>query len=324
MNRAAGIVQGGMSQVQSLAQQATFAVDDFFAAFSTGGVSSGIRGAANNLTLIASQIGGIKVQLLAIAGLSAAQLIARQFEKTADSIDRADKSLGEFQARLQRRSAIPGQQRSATENIRDIMGERSVGGAFRSREEGRLRLLDLQTQLRAEEKRIGDLQQVQSSVVTEEAATAVRDEIAERKKVVIEIKREIREQKTLNEAITRQLQLLQERYGDRFGGTGGSGLGGGLSRRAAARAGIADIDEEIAALQNNLRPSLSMADMFRMMPGLNARGSVGAISAINAAQIGPQNARDSGVELQRQSLQQLRRIRELEEKKKGLLEVVGL
>jgi len=67
-------VNRSMKAAQGIAQNAVFAVDDFVAAFQTGGFAGGLRGAANNLTYIASQIGTIKTQLLAIAGIASVQL----------------------------------------------------------------------------------------------------------------------------------------------------------------------------------------------------------------------------------------------------------
>jgi hypothetical protein len=325
MNQAAATVQRGMGNIQSVAQAATFAVDDFFAAFATGGVSGGLRGAGNNLTQIASMLGGIKVQLAVIAGLAVGQLLIKQFEGTTKSIDKADKALAEFQERLKRGSAVAGSEAKARQTLREIAGGQSLPDMFRQRNEGRTSLADLQSQLAAETKRLADLDQLRASVIGDEATKAVVDEIAERKKAVREIRDEIREQERLNEAIEKRLRLLQGRRMDEFYGSGAfGGSGGSVLGRARAGADIAAIDKEIAALRDSMRPSLSLADMFRMMPGANAMGSAGAISAINAARIGPQNARDSGPALTRETNRILSRIEDLERKKTGIVEAFAL
>src|SRR5688572_15683212 len=81
MNQASATVKRSMGGMQSIAQSATFAVDDFFAAFATGGVAGGLRGAGNNLTMIAAQLGSIKAQFVIIAALAVGQLLAKQFGK---------------------------------------------------------------------------------------------------------------------------------------------------------------------------------------------------------------------------------------------------
>jgi hypothetical protein len=73
-----------------------------------------------------------------------------------------------------------------------------------------------------------------------------------------------------------------------------------------------------------MMPSLSMGNVFGMLPNAQSMGSSGAISAINAAQIGPQNARDAGPALQRETNRILSRIEQLEKDKKNLVEVIGL
>ena len=322
MNQASAIVQRGMGNVQTVAQQATFAVDDFFASFSTGGLAGGLRGAGNNLTMIAASLGGIKTQLLVIAGLSVAQLLAKEWDKTGESIDKASKSLNEFQERLKRGSAVPSQRRSLNQQLRDISGETSLPEAFRRRESGRTELADLRQQLAEESKLIGDRQQLLASVIGDEATKAVQDEISERQKAVRTLRDEIREQERLNAAAEKQVRILQQRR-QQFPGGGAGGLGGGLAPRAAAGAAVAEIDQQIAELRDSLRPSVSLADMFSRMPGANALGSSGAISAINAASIGPSNAMNAGPALQRETNRILGRIEALERQKKSV-EAVAL
>lgn len=337
MNRAAGIVQGGMSRVQSVAQAATYAVDDFFAAFSTGGVAGGLRGAGNNLTQIASLLGGIKVQLVVIAGLAAAQFLVKAFsgaEAGAKKLEEQINRVAEAQKRLRdlRESGISA--------VQDTFWE----GAGQTRGEASRRLNEIRRNLSVSSDRMARLQADRDATASryipgtaegnEEVAShfrKIRDEelkdldsrIASESEVLnilqqqelaqTEVVRQAKEAEKAAKAASAQRQLLidQQKLNQPF-----------INRqeRADMASELFRIDEEL----EKSRPRMSMADMFKLLPSANTMGSVGAISAISAAQIGPQNARDSGPALQRQSLQELRRIRELEERKKGLLEVVGL
>lgn len=325
MRQAAATVSGGMSRVQQVSQAATFAVDDFFAAFSTGGVAGGLRGAGNNLTQIASMLGGIKTQLAVIGVLAVGQFIAKQWDSAAKSVEHTSRELTKLQDVMKRNSALATSGASSQRSLlRDIAGETSVSGIQDRRRAGMTALADLQADLENESSRIANLRQLKASVIGDDATKAVQDELDERQKNANKIRDEIRAQKELNKAMDERLQTL--RRGQRQGPVAPPALGLNLTAKERERFSrqIADIDSDAARLRESMRPSLSMADMFRLLPGANAMGSSGAIGAINAAIAGSQNARDAGPALMRSMDGTLKRIEDLEKKKKGLVEVIGL
>jgi len=96
-------VNGSMKAAQGIAQNAVFAIDDFVTSFETGGIAGGLRGAGNNLTFIASQMGRIegglkgvipalidmKGQLALIGAIASIQILVSQFQKLEkEALDR--------------------------------------------------------------------------------------------------------------------------------------------------------------------------------------------------------------------------------------------
>lgn len=342
MNQAAAIVQSGMGMVHDAAQQATFAVDDFLQQWSaTGSVAQGLRGAGNNLTMLAASLGSIKAQLAVIGVISAAQLLGRYWEKQKSDIDAATAALELYREELTRVSGRIGRNAEFRSQVSELKGMRTVAEALERRGSGResiqslslqrgenqRRIEELQKELadekinRENDRQLGGLNAEEPQELFDARIKAIAEEIAEREKVGRQLQDEIDDQRRLNMEVDKHLKRLQELRQERIriGGAGGR-LGGRLGAVAAA----GDIDKEIAELRDSLRPSMSLADMFRLLPSANTMGSVGAISTISAAMIGPKNARDAGPALQKETNRILQRIEELEKKKKGLLEVVGL
>ena len=334
-----------MGQVQNAAQQATFAVDDFFQQWSaTGSSAMGLRGAGNNLTMLAASLGGIKTQLAVIAGISIGQLLLRQFEKGSDGAQALNEELS-------RMSQFFKHMTSLTSIRRETVALQGSAAEFRNRpapsradvqaERDRLNAEIKRANSDAENRRFEGAQLRGDAIRQARYAIAagngkIDPEIAKRLKGQLSDASQKMSEAQMLENQAKNLQFQQEQLNQReqelqkswfrdeqaAGDAGFKGFGAFITNadREVTRQALEDVTDEL----NSRRAKFSMADMFRMMPSLNTMGSAGAISAINAAQIGPQNARDSGPALQRQQLSELKRIRELEEKKKGLLEVVGL
>lgn len=289
MNQASGIVSRGMGNVQTIAQQATFAVDDFFAAFSTGGVAGGLRGAGNNLTAIAASLGSIKAQLLIIAGLAVGQLLAKAFsggkkdaEGLSKEIDRVADSMN--RVREAREAAI-----GARDDI--FWGGRGQNSADASK-----RLNEIRRELQSSS---GVLERLQAD--RQEVANRFIPGTPEGNQEVMAHFRAIRDQelKALDEKIAKESEALEilksqelaqtavarrareavapGRPGDRFG----------FFKNGPAAAGIK------ADLRLEQLKSLDPASLFGKLPGAHAFGSSGAISTINQAAIGPRNVQDA-------------------------------
>lgn len=341
MNHASATVKRGFGGVQSIAQQATFAVDDFFAAFATGGVAGGIRGATNNLTMIAASIGGIKTQLAVIAGLAIAQLFAKQWDKAADATSGATDELRDYGNELKRVSGLIARNQTLRQSMREIGGIDKVSDAFRQQNEGRTSLADLQAQLGENDQRILELSKkvstsrdallVNSRLATDfdnaaarlvapevfqeidaarERQKLVKEELAARKDMRQSLLDEITDQQKLNAETERRVKVLNSRLP----------FPGGAANRAG---GMLGLDAQLAELRAKLLPSMSVAEMFTRFPGANQMGSGGAVSAINAAQFGPQNMQNSGLALDRERNRLLAEIARLERQKQGL-EVVPI
>lgn len=333
MGNAAGIVQRGMGNVQTIAQQATFAVDDFFAAFSTGGVAGGIRGATNNLTMIASSIGGIKTQLVAIAALSAAQFAVKWWDDAERKrVEASTKAIDEWRNSIQAaRDAIAASGNSGAQ-LRAI--GRSTDLASLEQQRG-----DLSAQGQVSFQQGADLLALRNRLDTErqnlrftsgrtaeqnKRLEAIDQEIASTDKLMESLGREDSERIKLVRGIEAQIKAIKEAETARQRVVDSQFEFKPLFNRGEIREEIREIDAQLAQLRQEQLPSLSMASVFRMLPEANMMGSSGAVSAINAAMTGPQNARDSGPALQRETNAILKRIEDLEKKKKGLVEVIGL
>lgn len=327
-------VANGIGNVSMVAQQGVFAVDDFFAAFATGGVAGGLRGATNNLTMIAASLGGIKAQLLLIAALSVGQLIAKQFDHARNSINEAEQASRKFQEALERTAGGPARGSSMRGKLSDISRESSLAEGLASQRGGRESLTAMQNQLTAERQVLANLRQVAASVVGDGEVEATRERIAQTEEAARNLSDEIREQQRLNEAMDARVQILQREAAVRqsvallVGAAGLSGplgaTGGGVDLNALRKKNDEEralIDEELFNLKH--KNAMSLSGAFSRFGSANQMGSIGAVSAINTAQYGAGNIRDAGVKVQQDQLRELKRIRELEEKKKAL-EVVPL
>ena len=78
---------------QMVGMQAAFAVDDFIAGFQTGGITGGLRGAANNISMIGMQLGGLKGLVIGVGVAAAASLVATLWKSWADGAESAAQSV---------------------------------------------------------------------------------------------------------------------------------------------------------------------------------------------------------------------------------------
>lgn len=134
---------GAVTKTQFALQQGVYAVDDFFAGFSTGGFQGGIRGATNNLTLMAGTLGTVRTQLLAVAGLAAVQI----FPKIAERVGFANGNVTDFRDRLSGIGSQVGNLRSQFEINDQARTIPQRVGEIKSLEQGESRILELQNQI---------------------------------------------------------------------------------------------------------------------------------------------------------------------------------
>ena len=336
---AVGRFTASAGQMNMAVSQLAFAADDVVQVYGQSGVAGALRAASNNISMMAASLFGVKGLMIAVAASAATQL-ALSFNKARDEAAEATAATAAFREELEAVSRTVPRNAAVRPQLREIAGLSKVGDAFREQNRGRNALQDMLSERRDAEAVLKDLRaklaaerawlddprrhmglnESEPNEIIEARIKSIADEIAEREKALRTLQEEIVDQKRLNVAVGEQVRLLQQR---RIAAPD-TGAAAGIGRRLGVMAEAQGLDAEIKALQEDMRASMSVSEMFSRFPGINAFGSSGAISAINVAQFGPQNARDAGVMVQRQSLQELRRIRELEEKKKGLLEVVGL
>lgn len=334
---AVGRFTASAGQMNMAVSQLAFAADDVVQVYGQSGVAGALNAASNNISMMAASLFGVKGLMIAVAASAATQLVMA-FSKTKDQVQKTSEAIDELRTNLDKLDASQRRQRERQEagrtpadNIRQKAGEAAVRIAelqrqFDERIEG-LRTMGvgrLEDAFRKE-----DVINQWTMKPTGEKVFRFSDEIRKQATEAQELAKDIANltkqieiwntrQRESTELSREARRIAQQRDAGRFQPFITSEM------RSIMAGQLLDIDEELAAIRERQLPSFSLQELFSRFPGVNTFGSSGAISAINAAQFGPQNARDAGVMVQRQSLQELRRIRELEEKKKGLLEVVGL
>lgn len=289
----------GFSQTQQVAQQAVFAVDDFVAAFSTGGVAGGLRGAANNLTLIASLLGGIKVQLLVIAGLAGAQLLASYFSRAGKEAEKATDKIKE----------AANEQLRQLEYAEEISRIQAAGGRGTFRNEGTSeqafgragdaneRRKALQEEIRLAEAARREYKLANPTgidLLTREERNADRkeeiqktidlfDERIRKKKEELRLtKEEIKVQNILG----RELKAQEE--ANRLANTAPGTPGGLFGFGADSVTGVGGLLRKAKGLSR-----FDPLSTFGLLPSANVFGSVGAVSSINSAIGGSNNVEDA-------------------------------
>lgn len=96
--KAHGAVATSAGKSQMAMQNLIYAVDDASVSFTTGGFSGAIRGASNNLTTIAAQLGGLKTQIAAVGVLAVVQIGMKLY----DNFDKAKKPVEDLTERMDR------------------------------------------------------------------------------------------------------------------------------------------------------------------------------------------------------------------------------
>lgn len=98
-------IASGTGRTQAAIQQLVFAIDDASISFSNGGLSGAIRGASNNLTMMAALLGGPWALAAAVAVSAAVQLYLA-FNKTSDSAEKAGDAASKMSDQLSRQNSI--------------------------------------------------------------------------------------------------------------------------------------------------------------------------------------------------------------------------
>jgi hypothetical protein len=332
MQQASSAVRGfsaSAGNMQMAMQQAVFAVDDAASSFGTGGIAGSIRGAANNISMLASSLFGVKGLMVAV-GITAATQLAMSFMKTKDEAETAKKGIDELRNSLdaltrqrERRRGLDAAGSMPLDDVADEISQRRK----------RIDELSQALQVRREQlkKDVGDRDPFGNRHEFDQETLKPRDtgEFLFSEEIRANAT-EIRQlEKDLNSLAAEMMTLedRRRRANNDARRAGAEALDQPFitgEMRSVMAGQMMDIDAEIAQLRESMMPSLSMGNVFGMLPNAQSMGSSGAISAINAAQIGPQNARDAGPALQRETNRILSRIEQLEKDKKNLVEVIGL
>lgn len=333
VNQATAKVGKGFSKTQQISQQLTFAVDDAVTSFGTGGLAGALRGAANNLSMVAMMIGGVKTQLAVIGGIAAFQLIISQFNRmreaagdAKDAVDRYKHSLeimtGRTDTDIGQRSQLReiaglrttaegfNRQRSLDNELNDLIAKR--GKLVATIRDLSRRITDEQEKQQMLEERGGEASGDDLELVTDRIA-AMRESRAERIKELDTIKEEIKQQRELNIAVRDQVELLQQRRLEGFGLLG-IGTAGGLARELRIGGAMIKGGEDIglsggAGIKNNIgilggvgkllrearnrEKQVPPTSFFRRLPGAGQMGTVGAASTLNQAKAGSQNVQSA-------------------------------
>lgn len=98
---------GSMGRLGGATSSVVFAIDDFvtgmnMATTTSQGLAMGLRGAGNNLSMLAMTLGGAKAGLAAIAAIGAGQLIANQFARAKTEVEEFNSGLEDLQETMSR------------------------------------------------------------------------------------------------------------------------------------------------------------------------------------------------------------------------------
>lgn len=312
----------GFNRTQQVAQQAVFAVDDFFAAFSTGGVSGGLRGAGNNLTLIASQLGGIKTQLLAIGVISAGQLLAKYFIDAKDESKTVEDRIGKIRDNLDFLNKSHQSQFAFFEELRDLgprTGINDVRDAERQRRSlhndritQQQNIVETERQIESIRRLRGEAQKTVDSRSWKRllgskipfsgiAPPGFKEEASSAKEYLESTKDSVQELQKRVSAVSQELRLTDQliEQQDKLIAKARALASGGVAPAVPGdRFGLFGGGTFAQNLATKLQTGggLRAFDPFRFfgsLPSANAFGSSGAVSAINQAQIGPKNVQDA-------------------------------
>lgn len=328
--------KAGFGQTQQVAQQAVYAVDDFFAAFATGGFAGGLRGAGNNLTLIASQLGGIKVQLAAVGVLAGAQLLTKFFERSGDAATKAVGQIKDFRQQTEEFNVGVDRQRELS-NIREQSREAPLLSQTQLRERakaGRDEVNELAKQIADSEAKLFNARRLADQLLgpadVKEQARRLRFQQAHPGEIdpalgeeygnqQMEIQKLVQElvhlKKRRDELITQHDKYVQaERAIVALEHPGHLAQPFGLFGNSRNTA-LGDPSQ----LGRNLRRARAASTAFNpfsafgLLPSANQFGSVGAVSSINQSMTGPRNVEDA----------QLRKLESIDRSARDLVRKMG-
>ncbi len=325
-------VGGGLQNVTMLAQQGVFAVDDFMAQWTNQGVAAGLRGAANNLTVMASAMGGLQVQLLAIAGISLAQLGLNAWTRNEkQALDEARESASKFRKEMDDVRASVERVVSMNRERREIAGITERGGLLNRHESNQSAMADLRGReagLQAVLNRISpEMTQLQfkdnRTDADEERLKVLKEEVETTSRLLDQAQAEHRERQAMTTDLQKQLDTIKKLEAADFEQFKDSRrLKMAMeenANRIKRRDELKEVNEDLAALKS--RGAMSTSELWTKFPQALQAGSVGAVSALTTSQYGPQNIQSSMLKELQESNRTQKRIEELE-RKKSQLEIV--
>lgn len=319
----------GFAKTQQVTQNLAYAADDAVQSFGTGGLAGALRGAGNNLTLVAGLLGGVKVQLLAVAAIGIGSFLASQWDRARKATQGARDAVTDYGKSLR---DISKQRISAAMDLRqgrrEIAREDDLDSIKSRQRSGKDRLGDLEAQRNLSDKRLLEIQQLQDKYQTtvnqlesvggvnlaienqlnpaqgrkyDTAVQRLGELQKERDELVAshrEIKDQIESQKQLN-------QLAEDRV------------------KLGRVHELLKINQELADIRQANR-GITADDAFSAFPSAQRFRSAGAVSTINSARFGPQNIQDAGLQVDRQQLETQKRIETLLRNKKIIESLVGI
>lgn len=208
----------GSLKMQGNMTQLAFAVEDASVSFGTGGLAGAIRGASNNLTLIASNMGGAKGAMAAVAIVASVQLIPTLLKMTG-LIEDQQQALANYRKQLEATAErLRSLSSMAVRWVRHLQDMRDVGQADTSREAQGVAdraaddLDEIGAKLQANAKAQWEhTQALEIWVGKEEQYKMIQDEIHKlRLEEISLIGEQARQQDLLNKASERAAELAKE------------------------------------------------------------------------------------------------------------------
>lgn len=284
-----------MARFQAVAQQGVFAIDDFIAGFSTGGIAGGLRGAANNISLMAMMLGTLKTQLVAIGAIAATQLVVSLWQRQEQ--EKIQAMTREVENLIRAMNALT----DANAQALDVQFELADVGKLQSVEDVTSRLEDqarsiakTRLQISEEFQNIESLQgqadvafkqtlRFNFSKEDEERLRLLNEDIETRRERILTLDRELQAQLRVNRALEKQLEInkLANPFMRGMQGAGAAGLMGEMAGALAKN----------SAISAARFASMDAGTAFGRLP--SAETGAGAIAAINQAMIGPRNMQDA-------------------------------
>lgn len=329
-------VGGGMNNLQQVTQNLAYAADDAVASFGTGGLAGALRGAGNNLTLVAGLLGGVKAQLLAVAAIGIGGFLASQWQRAKKATEGAKASLEDYGRALRDISKQRiGGALELRQGQREIARETDLNSIRGRQRAGRDRLGDLEFEQNKTSNRLREVQRLRDRYQNEvnrlesvgganlaienmlnpaqgrryeefkgrlEELKKENDELVKSHR---EIATQIEQQKELNMLTSERVEEVRKL--DK------------IHQILAINQELADLREKQAAQRG-----ITADDAFGSFARAERFGSTGAVSTINAARFGSQNIQDAGLQVDRDQLETQRRIERLLRDKRIIETVVGV